>query len=351
MKLLCSLVLIFLSFYTVAQRNPASFASIDYRASDIDASSPDTLSMLLTAPYTTELEKVRSIFYWIADHISYNTIRFQPMPVKYDDDGYEAEFDADTVLKPLNERVARIVLKRRHSLCDGYARLFKTLCDYAGITSEVITGYARTNIGSNQFRCNHKWNAVMIDSTWHLLDATWASGYLSFSGNNFIKDFNSNYFLTPPKYFIQDHYPDDIKWTLLDDPPTLSEFNRSPFKQPAFNFKIVSYQPSRGIIRAKVGDTVTIVLETIDSKKNLYLFDKASVDSSDLAFADSSLKANKSCIVKGDKVSAQYIVLHDEAKWLQVMYNGDIILRYKLNIEQEPLNLPPLIIKDIAINN
>ncbi len=349
MKWLLILPILLLFYQASSQRKTASFSSIDARASDIDATSPDTLSFLLTSPYTTDLEKVRSIFYWITDHISYNTIRFQPQPVSYNDDGAEAAYDADSVFRTLDERVARIVLKRRYSLCDGYARLFKALCDYAGIKSEVLGGYARTNIGSNQFRCNHKWNAVMIDSNWYLLDATWAAGYLNFVGNSFIKDYNDYYFLTPPKYFVRDHYPDDIKWTLLDNPPTLSEFNRSPFKQPSFNYKITSYSPSKGVISASVGDTITVVLETIDAKKNLFLLDKPSVDSIDIAAGDSSAKANKTTIIKGDKVSAVYVVTSEYAQWLQVIYNGDIVLRYKLNIRKEPFNYPPIIIKDIAV--
>jgi len=351
MKWLLSFILLLSSPFVFAQYKTVSFSSIDARASDIDASSPDTLSYLLTSPYTTELEKVRSIFYWITGHISYNTIRYQPQPVLYQDDGFEAEDDADSVLKPLDERVARITLKRRHSLCDGYARLFKTLCDEAGIKSEVITGYARTNSGSSQFRCNHKWNAVMIDSSWYLLDATWASGYLNFSGAVFIRNYNDYYFLTPPKYFIRDHYPDDIKWSLLDDVPMLAEFNRSPFKQPSFNYKIVSYKPTRGIINAKVGDTIRVILETIDSKKNLFLLDKPSIDSSDIAFADSSMKANNTCTTNGDKVSAVYVVSNEDVQWLQVVYNSNVILRYKLDIKKEPFNYPPIIIKDIVKNN
>lgn len=318
----------------------------------MDAPSADSLSHLLTNSYTTELEKVRSIFYWITDHISYNTIRYQPQPASYkNDDDDESEYDADTIYKSLNERVAGITLKRRYAMCDGYARLFKTLCDDAGIKSEVITGYARTNMNSGQFRCNHKWNAVMIDSNWYLLDVTWASGYLNFAGNNFIKDYNDYYFLTPPKYFIKDHYPDDIKWTLLNDQPSLTEFNHSPFKQPSFNYKIVSYSPSRGIINATAGDTITISLQTIDEKKNLFLLDKSSVDSADIAFADSCFKANKNCIINGDKVSANYIVSSEDAQWLQVIYNNEVVLRYKLNIKKQPFLFAPIIIKDIALNN
>ncbi|MBV9960947.1 MAG: hypothetical protein JO072_01755 [Parafilimonas sp.] len=350
MKLLFSLALIFFFYNSFSQYKAVNFSSIDVRAENIDAPTVDSLSHLLTNSYTTELEKVRSIFYWITDHISYNTIRFQPQPVAYIDDGAEADYDADTIYKTLDERVAGLVLKRGYALCDGYARLFKSLCDFAGIKSVVITGYARSGFNSGQFRCNHKWNAVMIDSNWYLLDATWASGYLNFSGREFIKDFNANYFLTPPKYFIQDHYPDDIKWALLDNTPTLNEFNRSPFKQPSFNYKIVSYTPSKGIINATVGDTITIALRTIDDKKNLLLLDKASVDSADIAIADSSSKESKTFFVKGDKVSANYIVTTEDAQWLQVIYNGEIVLRYKLNIKKHPFPFAPIIIKDIALN-
>jgi hypothetical protein len=191
----------------------------------------------------------------------------------------------------------------------------------------------------------------MIDSNWYLLDVTWAAGYLNYAGNNFTKDYNDYYFLTPPKYFVQDHYPDDIKWTLMDDPPTLAEFNRSPFKQSSFNYRIVSYSPSRGVIRASVGDTITITLETIDTKKNLALLDKYAVDSVDIAMADSSARESNAGIINGNKVSARYIVTSEDAQWLHVIYNGDIILRYKRNIKKEPFNYPPIIIKDIAIND
>lgn len=352
MKPLFILIFSFFSAYCFSQQEVFSFASFNTGEEERRLSSPDSLSRLLTASHTTQLEKVRSIFSWITDNISYNTIRYQPrIRNSRNNDDAEAEYDADSIFKSLDERVAIITLKRGYALCDGYARLFKSLCDFAGIKSEVIIGYARTNMGSNQFMCNHKWNAVMIDGKWFLLDATWASGYLNFSGTNFIRDYNASYFLTPPKYFIQDHYPDDIKWTLLDNPPTLSEFNRSPFKQPAFNYKIVSYQPSKGVINAVVGDTVTVILETIDDKKALYLSDRNSVDSSYLAFTDSLSKANKTFSIKGAKVSTNYIVTNDEAQWLQVIYNGTVVLRYKLNIRKEPFNYPPVIIKDIAINN
>ena len=40
--------------------------------------------------------------------------------------------------------------------------------------------------------------------------------------------------LAPPMQFIQDHFPEDLQWTLLPDPPLVSEFHYSPFKHSAF---------------------------------------------------------------------------------------------------------------------
>ena len=352
MKLLICCCLLLISNLCFTQTKAVNFSAIDWRVENIESTSPDTLAYMLTAPYSTELEKVRSVFRWITEHIEYNTLRFQPYNV-YHDDGIESEEDSLPGLRPLDERVSRIVLKRKQTVCEGYARLFKTLCDFAGIKSEIITGYARTGMNNGKrFGCNHNWNAVMIDSNWYLLDATWASGYLSFSGTQFIKDYNNYYFLTSPKYFIQDHYPQDIKWTLLDNPPTISEFNYSPFKPAAFNhYKINAYSPSKGIIHAHVGDSIKIELETDDELKTLALTDVADMDSSFIASVDSIALTSKAATVTPNKISCMYFVTSENPQWLQVIYKGDIIMRYKLNIDKEPFNLPPVIIKDIVVKN
>src|SRR5207342_2398588 len=102
--------LLFFSFLLVSsfcfpQKKTVSFSSIDWRVQDIDAASPDSLALRLTGPYSTDLEKVRAIFRWITEHIEYNTLRHQPYRVAYHDDG-ESDDENDSVLKPLNLRVA-----------------------------------------------------------------------------------------------------------------------------------------------------------------------------------------------------------------------------------------------------
>src|SRR5205085_6007152 len=108
----------------------------------IDASTVDTLAKKLTQPYKTDIDKVRAIFSWITTHISYNVNIFnprRPLNIKYDSDNA----DTGILWKSADEMVAERVLKRGVALCDGYAKLFKTLCDYSCISSEIITGFAR----------------------------------------------------------------------------------------------------------------------------------------------------------------------------------------------------------------
>src|SRR5213594_3421564 len=174
MKPLASIALVLITNLTFSQTRSVNLSNVE------EFTSPVTLAKLLTASDTTGHQKVKSIFKWVTDNIAYNVKSFQNR-IRTSSTDYWLEEDDDTsaVLKPLNERVAEIVLKRRTAVCDGYARLFKTLCDYAGIRCEIITGYAKINTNriGVQYRSNHKWNAVFIDSNWCLLDATWASGY------------------------------------------------------------------------------------------------------------------------------------------------------------------------------
>ena len=298
---------------------------------------PAELAQELTLNCTTDLQKVKAIFYWITANIDYRTKPSVPSrlrrrtPIRViEDDGNDT-----AALKPLDERVAENVLDERVAVCDGYARLFKTLCSYGGIKAEVINGYARTESTKRiqRFRPNHSWNAVLIDSVWKLLDVTWASGYISWHGNDFVRQLDEQYFLSAPEQFIREHYPDDLRWTLMDDPPLMPEFRHSPFKQKSFSkYQITAYLPEKGVIEASLGDTLQLQLETSDALKDIGV-------SSD-PFLDTTLySTNTSALLipingVGMKTNYSYVVNSPTVQWLYILYNDDIVLRYKLNIKK-----------------
>ncbi len=332
MKLLASIVLVLITNLVFSQPRSVNLSNVE------ELTSPVTLAKLLTASDTTDHQKVRSIFRWITDNIAFNVKSFQNHGrVSSADYWLEEDDDTSAVLKPLNERVAEIVLKRRTAVCDGYARLFKTLCDYAGIRCEIITGYAKTNINriGVQFRSNHKWNAVFIDSNWYLLDATWASGYINYR-DEFEREYNPRYFLTPPDEFILDHYPEDLRWSLLPNPPAFKEFNYTPFKTAAFSRNYISsFKPENGIIEASVGDSIVIELQTNRAKRNLSVIDVANVDSNTIWVMQCCGIGKPVNNINGNKVSYTYKVASDNVQWLNVIYDDELIMRYKLNIKKD----------------
>src|SRR5437762_759393 len=89
-------------------------SSINFEASTHGVTSPELLAKQLTANDTTDRQKVYSIFKWVTANIDYNVRSFQNRGYSSSND-YWIEEDQDTAasLKPLNERVAEMVLKRR----------------------------------------------------------------------------------------------------------------------------------------------------------------------------------------------------------------------------------------------
>ena len=332
MKSLLTFTLLLIIKLSFSQKQSLNFSYIDRKVQSVDVCSPDSLAKKLTASYTNDIEKLRSIFRWITENIDYRTRNYNgPRKAKL----YHAvEEIEDTSSESLNERIALEVLKKKEAVCDGYARLFKVLCDHAGLRSEIITGYARSNMDrmGAQFKSNHRWNAVFLDSAWHLMDVTWASGYITYASDQFVKAYDNYYFLTPPEDFIMDHYPEDSRWTLLSNPPTLKEFYRTPFKHSAFSkYSILSFTPARGIIEAAIGDTIKVEL-TLAGMNNREIAPDTLKDDLDILPTAYALDILKPSEDDKKKISYSYPISSKDIEWLNVVYNNDVILRYKLNI-------------------
>lgn len=297
--------------------------------------SPEILAQLLTTADTTERQKVTSIFNWITQNIAYNVKRFENNNNRYASVLDEEEEDEASPLKPLHERVAIQVLKRRTAVCGGYANLFKSLCKYAGIRCEVVTGLGKTSAGrlDKRFTSNHRWNAVYFDTAWHLVDATWASGHINYR-NEFERSYNPAYFLSDPAEFIKDHYPEDVRWTLLPQPPLINEFMYSPFKTTAFNkFYISAFKPAAGIIDANIGDSIVFEIESV-RPEILWVTDLPYVDSNAVFIMQCCGAVKPANTVTGKKVSYTYNITSAKAEWLHVIYDDEIIMRYKLNVKK-----------------
>ena len=265
MKYFIPLFIFLLPLKLSAQTN--EFADVDSFASTVDYHAPDTLARLLTEPYNTELKKVRSIFYWITTHISYDVEKFhnrsdEPLVV------YFSPWDSATKCKAHIQHI----LNKKMGVCSDYAKLFKTLCSYANIKAEEVDGYSHwptDSIGAT-FKDNHAWNAVMINNKWYLLDATWASGSCDDNVTLFTPHFNGYYFLTPPEMMIWNHFPADRQWFLTTDTISLNDFFNLPNIYIAeYENKIKKFSPVNGIIKAKVGSKIKFEFEIPDTAKEI----------------------------------------------------------------------------------
>ena len=320
---------LFLFFAGNAQQR-LSYSSIDWKAESLDAPTPDSLARLINKNFTSSPEKVRAIYSWITNHIAYNTaiykswVNLKPSP---------DPLDTSLVWPSADEMTARKVMRRRTAVCDGYARLFKVVCNYAGIESEVIQGYGRApGRGDGKFRTNHTWNAVKLDSAWHLLDLTWASGYLNGS-DDFVAQQNDFYYLAPPEQFIRDHFPEDLQWALLPSPPALAEFNRMPFRSKNFyRYGIGSYLPDNGVIEAAVGDTLHFALQLKDAERTKQTGADPFTDT--LAYAAWPQSAFvKPSTERAGAVSYQYIV-QPGIEWIHLLFSDDVVLHYHLKMPE-----------------
>ena len=323
MKVRILFIFLLINATAKAQNDP----NLDKNSSN--ATELQLLAQKLTQNERSELAKVRSIFNWITESIDYR-VKHTPRRVNV----HVENLNDTSALRTLDERVAETVYASRMAVCDGYSRLFKTLCGYAGIEAAVITGYGRVEFGrvGTKFRSNHTWNAVRVDSVWHLLDVTWATGHLTWNGGEFVRRYDGRYFLTDPRTFIHDHYPDDLRWTLMDNPPSIPEFKNAPYKQRAFiKYKIKSFSPARGVIEANVGDTLRFSIYTDDVEKDKLV-------SADPFLDTASMRTSREAIVSSvssdhRKFYYEFVLGSHDVQWIYLMYNGDIVLRYQVHIK------------------
>ncbi|MBT1706513.1 transglutaminase domain-containing protein [Chryseosolibacter indicus] len=254
-----------------AQAQVSDFTNINFtKADSIAALYPEHslydlrgLSIKLTTPLGTEVEKFRSIYKWVCDNIE-NDYELYVLSTRQ-----RAKLKSVDELRNWNRtfgaKVYRQLLRNQKTVCSGYAALIKSLAEYAGLKCLVINGYGRTaqaNVGGSGVP-NHSWNAVELNNKWYLCDATWSSGVIHMEERKFVKDFNQGYFLADPALFIRNHYPLDTSWILMHSKPTLNEFLNAPLVyREFFKCDIKSLIPATFNIVANKGIPLTIQLTT-----------------------------------------------------------------------------------------
>ncbi|MCG6149693.1 hypothetical protein LFX15_15455 [Leptospira levettii] len=265
----------------------------------------DSLAYQLTYPFVTERAKARAIFRWISQNIRYDWYALQ----------------SGAYLK--NPMDASHVLETKLTVCEGYANLFNELASRSGLESVKVIGHGKgfgydpnKPLGSS----NHAWNAVKIGGQWKLIDVTWASG-----GDTILQDqkqFNDFYFLTPPEYFINDHFPANSKWQLLDKSISKSEFHRTVRKSSEyFKFGINNINYNQYTIRGEA--IISIFFDTIENLEIL-----AKLNESDKYYFVSKIKNSYGIYVTSPGKGTYSLQLY--AKYANEKGTLPFLLEYKV---------------------
>lgn len=189
-------------------------------------------------------ERVRALYTWTALYISYDC-------------------KAHHHPKQRNSTASHALINRKTTY-EGYANLFKTMCDLAQVKCQVITGFAKFNpesIGAISEKNKHAWNAVFIENEWQLVDVTWAAGHTDKKVKSFTKQFTGGWFLADKELFALSHFPDKKNWQMLDTPFNKAVFGAAPIIGPAAIINEVYPVVMRGKIRGRADTSKKVAFE------------------------------------------------------------------------------------------
>ncbi|MEG1026807.1 MAG: transglutaminase domain-containing protein, partial [Flavobacterium sp.] len=172
--------------------------------------STEKLAERIETDFSSDYDKARAIYSWMAFNIKYDYSTFLNPP-KSQGFSYSTEAEKQRKIKALNDKMLQKAFTSRIAVCEGFTALYQHLAELVGLESEIIRGDSKTrlaDIGRKTTSSNHAWNIVLIDKKWRLVDVTWGQGYYDSNKGRMVNDFTPVYFDTNPDYFFAKHFPD-----------------------------------------------------------------------------------------------------------------------------------------------
>lgn len=167
--------------------------------------STHSISAYAMSHYTSDSDRIRALFVWVANNIDYDVAKLTQPP-------------------PTTPPLPADVLTTRKALCQGYADLFITLCHECNIPAIFVGGYTKFSTGTVSDLA-HAWVAAPIGERWFLFDPTWAAGTVE--NNRFTRSYSDRYYKVPPEQMIKDHMPFDPMYQFLNFPVRYDAFNNN----------------------------------------------------------------------------------------------------------------------------
>lgn len=266
-----SSVFLFALLFSFSHSQVSDFKGINFAKANNTANSNKgkTLNDLpllaydLTNELTTDVEKFRAIYMWVCTNIEsdyYFSLKNISNRKKYQNDSLKLRQWNESFRNESFERL----LKKKKTICTGYAYLIKQLANLSNIECEIINGFGKTeNFANNKtYLPNHSWNAVKINNKWYLCDATWSAGLFNSETSTFDFKYNDGYFLSDPELFSKNHFPLETPWFLYDTNLTVEKFHKAPLVYSnAFNEKVFPVTPETMKIETTINTEINFVLQ------------------------------------------------------------------------------------------
>jgi transglutaminase/protease-like cytokinesis protein 3 len=283
-------------------------------------SKPEKLAELINKDFSTDVDKARAIYRWIALYVAYDVKTYfsGQKTVSYT---YSTKEEKARKEKEYELSVALETLKKKKAVCQGYSTLFKNLCDLTGVECVAIQGYSKVfegDIGKVPKVTDHSWNAVKINNKWGLVDATWGAGSVDYSKKVFVPQFTDVYFLTNPEQFYLKHYPENKEWLFIDK--SIQDFADLPlyYSDKAIE-DITIIKPQKGILNVRPKDKIEFKWKTSLDRKDLNYAYKGEKYASEL---DAKYK---------DGILSFEVPTDKSTKFLTFFYKGSAIITYRID--------------------
>ncbi|MDA6069748.1 transglutaminase [Flavobacterium sp. AC] len=238
-------------------------------------SSTEDLAERIQKDFTSEHDKARAIYSWIAFNVKYDYAVYLNPP-RTQGFSYSTEAEKQRKIQQINDKLIEKSFSSQKAVCEGFTALYQHLSGLVGLKSEIIRGDSKirlADIGRKKLSSNHAWNIVLIDKKWRLIDVTWGQGYYDNSKGKMVNDFTSIYFDTDPEYFFAKHFPDSGSY--LGNRLSKEDFLNGPLiynKTIEGDYKIKA--PDSGIVEAKYGDKITFEIKNVSKSDLLFYLNK-----------------------------------------------------------------------------
>jgi transglutaminase/protease-like cytokinesis protein 3 len=237
--------------------------------------SPEKLAERIQKDFTSEHDKARAIYSWIALNLNYDlkTYLDPPEPKTFTS---KNELENAKQIQLAHASTTQKAFRSKKAVCEGFSLLYQQLATLSGLKCQFVTGDSKrllNDIGRKRLGSNHAWNTVQIDGKWILIDVTWGEGYFDEKRQVSVKKFTPMYFDMAPDYFYMTHFPESSmyagntgnKEAFLNGPLIYNEFVDNSCEISA---------PFSGVVHANDGDKITFQIKNISRLEDLYYLNK-----------------------------------------------------------------------------